>query len=100
MYSSRPSGHLRPWARDLGYTHPDAAKSLNAVVQYMLDMKCPNLHKPRARTVIRSIFSVYLDESGNRLAYAQDNCGTDDIAPPFFLHVTPVDSADLPEHRR
>ncbi len=51
-----------------------------------------------AQPPIRSIFNVYLDEQENRLIYARDDCSDDDIEPPFFLHVVPVDPANLSEH--
>ncbi len=53
-----------------------------------------------AQPIIRSIFNVYLDEGRNRLIYARDDCGDDDIAPPFFLHVVPANHTDLPEYHR
>ena len=37
---------------------------------------------------------------GNFLAYEKDNCAPEHIQPRFFLHITPVSAADLPEHRR
>ena len=42
-------------------------------------------------------FDVYLD--GDRLIYVKEDCRGDDEAP-FFLHLYPVDVADLPLHRQ
>ncbi len=53
-----------------------------------------------ARLLIRGIFNVYLDKNGNRLIYARDDCTPADIIPKFFLHIIPVDPADLPEQRQ
>ena len=51
-----------------------------------------------ARPVIRSSFDVYLD--GSRLVYVKRECGDEDVDAWFFLHVYPVDEADLPAPRR
>ncbi len=53
-----------------------------------------------AQPVIRSVFNVYREEGENRLIYARDDCSEADIAPPFFLHIGPVNQADLPGQRR
>ena len=45
-------------------------------------------------------FSVSLDETGRRVVYAKDECSGPDVEARFFLHVIPVDPADLPEPRR
>lgn len=47
---------------------------------------------------IRSDFDVYLD--GSRLVYVKEECGDEDVAARFFLHLYPVDVADLPDRRR
>ena len=46
----------------------------------------------------RPEFDVYLDE--NRLAFIKRPCTPADTEPPFFLHVYPVDDANLAENRR
>ena len=51
-----------------------------------------------ARPVISSGFDAYLD--GDRLVYVKEDCGDEDVVAAFFLHLYPVDEADLPEHRR
>ena len=50
-----------------------------------------------AEPLARSAFDVYL--VGRTLTYVRDGCSVDDAAARFFLHVTPVDVDDLPEHR-
>ena len=52
----------------------------------------------RTEPVIRSDFDVYHD--GNRLLYTGAECGEEDVAPPFFLHVFPEDEDDLPTGHR
>lgn len=53
------------------------------------------IHKP----IIRSTFDVYLIDG--TLAYIKDPCSTKDIeADNFFVHITPVDKDELPEHRK
>ena len=46
------------------------------------------------QTVAQSDFDVYL--RGNDLAYLKENCVAGDVEERFFLHIFPVDSADLP----
>ena len=46
---------------------------------------------------IRSGFDVYLVV--NRLVYVKEPCGKEDVEARFFLHVHPVVSDDLPDHR-
>ena len=46
------------------------------------------------RPAARSDFDVYL--RGNALAYLKENCVAGDSDARFFLHIVPVDSADLP----
>ena len=50
------------------------------------------------RPIIRSTYDVYLD--GNQLAYVKEECGVEDVDTPFFLHLYPIDVADLPDGRR
>ena len=44
--------------------------------------------------VAQSDFDVYLSDDG--LAYLKENCAAGDTDARFFLHIIPVDSADLP----
>ena len=48
--------------------------------------------------IIRADFDVYLDDYS--LIYVKEGCRAEDLDARFFLHVFPVDPADLPEHRR
>ena len=50
------------------------------------------------RPVASSTFDVYLD--GDRLVYVNVECGDEDDDAPFFLHLHPVDVADLPVARK
>ena len=52
----------------------------------------------RAKRIIASVFDVYLDQ--DRLLYLKENCSPADMEARFFLHVTPVDTRDLPAPRR
>ncbi len=46
----------------------------------------------------RAFYDVYRD--GRALTYVRDGCPAEDGIARFFLHVEPVDAADLPAHRR
>ena len=50
-----------------------------------------------SRPIIGSNFDVYLEE--NRLVYVKEECGDEDVDARFFLHLYPVDAADLPKRR-
>ena len=52
----------------------------------------------RTEPAIRSGFDVYHD--GTRLLYTRGECDDEDAAPPFFLHVFPVNEDDLPVAHR
>ena len=45
-----------------------------------------------------SDFNLYLD--GDNLTYAREPCTRADTAAKFFLHIIPVDAAELPRRRR
>ena len=45
-------------------------------------------------------FDVSYDENENKLIYVRENCRAEDIEAPVFLHVFPMDKADLPDSRR
>ena len=51
----------------------------------------------RAPTAVAD-FAVYYREGG--LTYIKEPCAPADHSAVFFLHATPLDAADLPEHRR
>ena len=46
------------------------------------------------------VFDFDVSLEGDSLLYVKEDCSPADIKAPFFLHVTPVDERDLPEHRR
>ena len=50
--------------------------------------------------VARSDFALYLNENKNRLIYIRDQCDSEEMSAPFFLHIDPTDRADLPKHRQ
>ena len=58
-------------------------------------MDAPILARPPD---IAARFDVRLH--GGRLIYARDDCAPEDLKPRFFLHIEPMDPADLPEDRR
>ena len=49
------------------------------------------------KRILRSAFDVYL--SGKSLIYHKQDCRLTNLSAPFFLHIIPVDEADLPEGR-
>lgn len=53
-----------------------------------------------SQLISRSDFDVYMDNKRSRLIYIRNECSDSDIEPNFFLHIDPVDQADLPAHRR
>ncbi len=52
----------------------------------------------KAHLVVQADFDVYDDY--HQLIYLKEDCDDTDIEPQFFLHIRPVDRADLPEHRQ
>ena len=48
--------------------------------------------------VVRSIFALYFIE--DQLIYVREQCTSEDTEARFFLHLTPVDTGDLPGERR
>ena len=51
-----------------------------------------------AQPAARSDFALYIQD--NRLLYLRESCTAADTAANFFLHIVPVDVADLPAERR
>ncbi len=47
---------------------------------------------------ISSDYDVYL--AGGNIIYVKRDCETNDTDAEFFLHIVPVDAADLPNHRK
>ena len=68
-----------------------ARAELNAVTKIIESVE-------HMQPVIRSDYDVYLD--GKRLVYVREACGDKDDDATFFLHLYPVDVADLPDDRR
>ncbi len=48
--------------------------------------------------IIRADFDMYLDDYS--LIYVKEGCRAEDLDAPVFLHVFPMDKADLPDSRR
>ena len=53
----------------------------------------------QAELLIDGYFQVYR-HGHRRLVYVRESCTPADLQPHFFLHITPVDNADLPPERR
>ena len=47
---------------------------------------------------IRAAFDLYIQD--NRLIYLRETCAAADTAAGFFLHIIPIDTADLPADRK
>ena len=51
--------------------------------------------------IIRSTFNVHqIKLHQNTLIYTKEHCTSQDSRTPFFLHIIPSDTEDLPAHRR
>ena len=50
--------------------------------------------------LVAADFQVYIQSDNKRLRYVRAACAPGDTEPRFFLHLTPLDPADLPPHRR
>ena len=55
---------------------------------------------PPDTLLVDADFQVYMQGDGKHLRYSRADCAAADVAPRFFLHLTPRDWADLPPHRR
>lgn len=49
-------------------------------------------------SISSSRWDIYMHK--NRLVYTKESCRQEDIDRPFFLHIDPVDKADLPDWRK
>ena len=49
-------------------------------------------------SLIRSRWDIYAYK--DKWIYTKESCSQEDIDRPFFLHIDPVDKADLPNHRK
>ncbi len=52
----------------------------------------------RNEPVVRSVWDLYLD--GRTLTYAKSPCSYEDAAAKFFLHIAPLNAADLQDERK
>ena len=71
-----------------------------------------NLYPPPAPNILRATYAALSDiqpearadfdlyHQDNRLVYLRETCVAADVAAGFFLHIIPVDGADLPAERR
>ena len=71
--------------------------AVDRVMEWRLDWRLDRTIA-NAHLVVQSGFDVYDDY--DRLIYLKDDCEDAATEPRFFLHVRPVDRADLPEHRQ
>ena len=51
-----------------------------------------------ATPLVESNFNIHLIDGV--LIYSKQPCTADETKPPFFLHITPADKSDLPDHRQ
>lgn len=77
---------------DYYYAHNPAAAAAGALKGPLLRMDRP----PAAATppLAQDRFTLY--RQGNQLTYYKEGCTADDTREEFFLHILPVDLADLP----
>ena len=52
-----------------------------------------------SQPIIRDRFDIYLTDETS-LMFVREPCYNSDIGDDFFVHIFPVDTKDLPEHRR
>ncbi len=76
------------WRADIDLAARAAAQAVHARI----------LAGDYGQPVAQSDFDVYL--SGDTLAYLKEPCAEGDADARFFLHIVPVDPADLPADRR
>ena len=80
--------------------NPEPTGSLTVAAPLFLPPTRPTLlPAPAAVPATDPDFQVSL-RPGNLLVYAKDHCHNDHTVAPFFLHITPVNSGDLPPDRR
>ena len=85
---------------DLSYEEWLEAKTaydIPATLRLLLDDD-PQPSYGKWELIIQSEFDIYL--KGSRLLYVKQPCVNADTEARFFLHVIPVDQADLPENRK
>ena len=80
------TGQAGGWAKNL---YPPAdPESLRAIYAALSD----------TQPAIQADFDLYIQD--NRLIYLRETCAAADTAAGFFLHILPVDTADLPQERQ
>ena len=79
------------WAQDVG-------GSWEADYNFDADLDRTYRSLTSGEPIARSEFDVYLSEY--RITYTREPCTPADAEPIFFLHLFPVDDADLPRSRR
>ena len=80
------------------HPEPDGRLTIAAPISLPPAPSAPSPTLPAA-PVTEPHFQVSL-RPGNLLVYTKENCLLEHTASPFFLHITPTDTADLPPHRR
>ena len=69
------------------------------VVDAELHQRADQIVEFSQTAAVRGYFDVYL--TGDRtLMYVREQCHNGDISDDFFIHVFPVNTMDLPDHRR
>ena len=95
---------LAPALRPLGLESPVQPGSALAAARRPLETVSPRATArrptPPDTLLVAAAFQVYMQGDGKHLRYFRADCAAADVAPRFFLHLTPRDLADLPPHRR
>ena len=82
----QPAAAIPPWE---WHYFPGAADTL---------AELHRLRQAETRPAIRAQWDVF--RYGERLLYARPGCTAEERETPFFLHLTPAETGDLPEQRR
>ena len=97
-----PKSEARRWVQPrrnhLGYCLRTFILPISATPDIGIEATTPEEFVKDVQPRIRSVFDVYL--RGNSLFYVKAPCTQADLDLPFFLSVVPVDSNDLPDHRK
>ena len=102
-----PIGSAREWENaskyDLLFARADLGSSLTPENRQVFVYDLGALPRRYAAIAarepdVRSAFDVRVEDGA--LTWTRDACGAEDTAPRFFLHVVPLDAADLPAGRR
>lgn len=97
-----PKSEARLWVQPrrnhLGYCLRTFILPISATPDIGIEATTPEEFVKDVQPHIRSVFDVYLRR--NSLFYVKAPCTQADLDLPFFLSVFPVDSKDLPDHRK